>query len=380
MLPCFFNLNFMEISPDNRRRFLLKALGFLSVSVIGRPLISKAAALKNLIAEDNIWPEIVDYARWCPTVHNMQPHRVKVLSADEAMLYCDTSRLLPVEDPECRFATVALGIFIEHLSIAAGVYDKKINFELLHDITLDDKGTVAFAKLKLAPSAKREVLKRDLIKERRTSRLHYDGSPVSSSIINCMKNEAAAFKHELYSTGDKEIVNFIVGQNQETLFEDLESEAVRNELNGLFRYDQEEAKTKKDGLWCACMNFPGWLMRSVFQHHQRWDHGLKKTLIKDFYRASFKGTATLGWFAGDFSNTAQRVNAGRMLARNWLFLTSRQIYIQPFGSLITNSDAYKLMNEKLNITPQKTLWMIFRMGYSKEPARSYRLDLKDILI
>jgi hypothetical protein len=370
----------MAVSPDNERRFFIKALGFLSVSVMGLPLISKSTALKKRASENNIWPEIVDYARWCPSVHNLQPHRVKILSANEAMLYCDTTRLLPVEDPACRFTAAALGVFIEHLSIAAGGYGQKIAFELLHDITLADKGTVEFARLKLVPSDKKEVLDRELIRERRTSRLHYNGRPVGSDIIDHMKNEAAAFAHELHCTGDSELVNFIIDQNQKTLFEDLESEPVRNELNALFRYDQEEAETKKDGLWSACMNFPGWLMRSVFQHHQKWDHGLKKTLIKDFYKASFKGTTSLGWFAGDFGNTAQRVNAGRMLARNWLFLTSKHIYMQPFGSLITNDNAYKLMNEKLNIVPEKNLWMIFRMGYSKEPTRSYRLDLKDILI
>ncbi|HWD89000.1 MAG TPA: hypothetical protein VG367_12785 [Mucilaginibacter sp.] len=370
----------METPPGNQRRTFIKALGLLTVSVMGRPLVAKAALLKKIFPASNTWPEIVDYARWCPTVHNMQPHRVKILSADEAVLYCDTSRLLPVEDPECKFVTVALGIFIEHLSIAAGFYNNKVDFELLHDITLADKGVVAFARLKLAPSAEKETLNRDLIMQRRTSRLHYDGSPVSSDIISSLQNEAAAFNHHLYATDDQELVSFIIDQNQKTLFEDLESGAVRGELNGLFRYDREEAGTKKDGLWSACMNFPGWLMRSVFQHHEKWDHGLKKTLIKDFYKASFHGTATLGWFTGDFGNTAQWVNAGRMLARNWLFLTSRNIYIQPFGSLITNADAYKMMNDKLNITGDKKLWMIFRMGHSKEPARSYRLDLKDLLI
>jgi hypothetical protein len=368
------------MAPGNQRRSFLKSLGLLSVSVIGWPAIIKASAVNILFSEINIWPEIVDFARWCPTVHNMQPHKVKVVSPREAVLYCDTARLLAVEDPDCRFCTAAMGIFIEHLSIAASVHNLKVTYELLHDITLSDKGMVAFARLKLVASENKETLKRELIKQRRTSRLHFDGSEVSSKVTESLKNEAAGFNHDFYSTADRDMVNYIIDLNQRTLFEDLESDATRNELNGLFRYDQNEAAKYKDGLWSACMNFPGWLMRSVFQHHEKWDHGLKKTLIKDFYKGSFHGTTTLGWFAGDFNNTPAWVNAGRMLARNWLFLTSQNMYIQPFGSLITNRTAYKMMSEKLNLTGEKKLWMIFRMGYSKQPARSYRLDLKDIMI
>lgn len=366
--------------PGNQRRSFLKSLGFLSVSVMGWPVISKAAALNAFFSENNIWSEIVDFARWCPTVHNMQPHKIKVVSASEAVLYCDTRRLLPVEDPDCRFCTAAMGIFIEHLSIAASIYNLKVTYDLLHDITLFDKGMVAFARLKLVASDNKETLKRELIKQRRTSRLHFDGSYVDTGITSSLKNEAAGFNHDFYSTADKGMVDYIIDLNQRTLFEDLESDATRKELDGLFRYDQNEAVKHKDGLWSACMNFPGWLMRSVFQHHEKWDHGLKKTLIRDFYKGSFHGTTTLGWFAGDFSNTPARVNAGRMLARNWLFLTSRNMYIQPFGSLITNRTAYKMMSEKLGLTGEEQLWMIFRMGYSKQPARSYRLDLKDIMI
>lgn len=366
---------------NHQRRNFIKKFSFLSISIFSFPaILITPKKIRHAVSPD-LWYEILDYARWCPTVHNMQPHKVKILSANEAILCCDTARLLPVEDPECRFCTVAMGIFIEHISIAAGIYNLKVDFDLLHDITLEDKGITPFAKLRLVPSGKSEPIDREWIKKRKTSRLHYDGSIINQHVLNHIKTEANAFNHDFYSTADKDIINDIIDLNRKTLFEDLESDATRNELNALFRYDQHSAETKKDGLWTVCMNFPGWLMRSIFQHYQKWDHGLKRTLINDFYKSSFRGTATLGWFAGGFEHTADWINAGRMLARNWLFLTSEHIYIQPFGSLITNEHAYAIMNKKFNLTSDnKKLWMIFRLGYSKEPARSYRLDLKDILI
>ena len=33
------------------------------------------------------WTELLDYARWSPSPHNVQPWRLRVLSATEARLY-----------------------------------------------------------------------------------------------------------------------------------------------------------------------------------------------------------------------------------------------------------------------------------------------------
>src|SRR4029450_13662973 len=71
------------------------------------------------VGMDAVWPEIVDDARWAPSPHNTQPWLVRPLSTEAAELYAVRERLLPVEDPDGRFATAALGIFLEALEIAA---------------------------------------------------------------------------------------------------------------------------------------------------------------------------------------------------------------------------------------------------------------------
>jgi hypothetical protein len=70
-----------------------------------------------------------------------------------------------------------------------------------------------------------------------------------------------------------------------------------------------------------------------------------------------------------------------MLARIWLLFTQEGIYIHPFGSLITNKKAYATINKLFSQAGHdKKLWLIFRAGYSKEPARSYRLSTNEIII
>ena len=64
------------------------------------------------------WESLVDWARWAPSVHNLQPHRLKIVSETEAILCYDPKFLLPVGDPKSDFATAAMGIGIGLVSFA----------------------------------------------------------------------------------------------------------------------------------------------------------------------------------------------------------------------------------------------------------------------
>jgi hypothetical protein len=368
------------MNQPSRRNFIKNAsLGLVSLTLIN-PFEKLFANKKPNVFP--LWNELVDYAKWSPTVHNLQPHLLKIISSSEAELYYNPARLLPVGDPKSVFATVAMGIFIENLSIAAGSLGFKIVVNsILNPIDVKATTNTLFAKLTLVNSDKKELLARELILKRRTSRLHYDGNSVSESILQKIKNQAEEFQHEFFSTSDETIIKSIIEMNQQTLFEDLESKPMREELNHLFRYDKEEAETKKDGLWAKCMGFSGSLMKSVFTHHEKWTRGLRRSLLSNNYKNSFKGTSTICWLAGDFNNTKDWLKAGRMFARNWLILTNENCYLQPFGSLITNESAYKkITQELLPKTENKQIWMIFRAGYSHEPTQSFRLSTDEIII
>ena len=367
-------------NPVPRRQFLKSSFSIATLAVF-YPIRRLFTLYKNK-QEYPAWNELVEFARWCPTVHNLQPHKIKILSTTDAELYYDPSRLLPVEDPDAIFVTIAMGIFVEHLSIAASAKGVKVEMtKVFNPIAVNTKGFFKFAALRLVPALEKEELDRGLILQRRTSRLHYNGESVSAAILDRIKTEADRYGHEFTSSSEKDVVDYVIDLNQQTLFQDLGSAADRNELNQLFRYTKEEAAMKKDGLWSTCMCFPGKLMKSVFTHHGKWEKGWRKWLLAKKYKASFKGTATICWFGGRFEDTGDWLNAGRMLARSWLLLTKEGVYIHPFGSLITNKDAYRKINEKFaKPKNEKKIWMIFRAGYSNEPARSYRLTTEDIII
>lgn len=368
------------MKPYSRRSFVKKAVQASAILALNPFKFVFAASQADSALPT--WTSLVEIARWCPSVHNLQPHQLKIISETEADLYYDPTRLLPVGDPNAVFVTVALAIFVEHLSIAAGTSGAQVEIsQVYQNISMDAKGSTLFARLKMSPSIEKEYIDQSWILKRRTSRLHYDGKKLLPSTLEKVRKETTKFGHEFFESSDQELIDFIIDLNQQTLFEDLESKSGREELHGLFRYTDEEAKEHKDGLWAKCMDFPGKLMKSVFTHHERWEKGPRKKLLGNYYQSSFKGTATLCWFGGEFGNTQDWLNAGKMLARNWLIMTGDGAYIHPFGSLITNAGAYQKINEKLpKVSGNKKIWLIFRAGYSKEPVRSYRLSTEEIIL
>jgi hypothetical protein len=364
----------------NRQSFLKRAISASLYLTFAKPfqLLSQPMEETRLL-----WNELIDFARWCPTVHNLQPHKLKIISHNEAELYYDPSRLLAIGDPASIFATVALGVFIEHLTIAAAPFHQRIEIvEVYAPVSNKNINLTRFAKLKLVSADSDNNVDRSLIKKRRTSRLQYNGKALAENTLQTLEKNAAQFNHEFFSSSDPELIDWMVALNQKTLFEDLKDKSNREELDKLFRYNEVDAANKKDGLWATCMGFKGSLMQSVFQQHEKWQKGLRAFFLSKQYKHTFNGTSTLAWFSGPFQNTNDWLNAGRMLAINWLSITKDNAYIQPFGSLITNKNAYEAINQQLKSSEDKnkSIWMLFRAGYSQLPARSYRLETNEIII
>ncbi len=362
---------------NTRRTFVKQITTGVFTGILLQPFSRLFAAEVN-DSDYPDWKNLVEQARWCPSLHNLQPHQIKIISANEAELYYDPSRLLPTGDPESIFATVALGVFIEHLSIAASSHGMWVRTsEVFDPLSVQSTGPTLFAKLKILPQTRKEEINPALFQKRMTSREHYNGQPLSEATLEKIKKEANRLKHDFNSSSEEEFIQLMIDLNHQTLLEDLQSEADRKELNALFRYSAKEAETKKDGLWARCMGLSESVMKSVFQLNKK---SSEKKLLKQ-YKASFGGTCTLCWFAGKFDNTGDWLNAGHMLARTWLKLTEDGAYIQPIVSLITNKTANAKINEKIGSEDNtKKTWFIFRAGYSKEPTRSYRLDSDQIII
>jgi hypothetical protein len=326
-----------------------------------------------------MWPELVEVARWTPSPHNMQPWKVRVGSPIEAELLYDAARLLPVTDPDGAFMTVALGMFVETLAVAAHERGYELDVALVGDVRPRASGLQQFARLQLVERTVAEPLQARLALQRRTSRLPYDGRPVEPRVLDELTGVAAAFGHRLSWSSDTGLVHWVLDLNRETLFFDLTDAVARGEVGGWLRFSAAEAASRRDGFSPAALGFPGWLLRAYFAGARAFDLPGLRRASRELYGRTMRGTRTVGWLAGPWRGRDDWVAAGRMLARLWLTMTRHGVVLHPFGSVITNPRANERLRSRIEV-PEGTLWLVFRAGYSAVPPRSHRLEPSEVLV
>ena len=361
-----------------RRHFILNS-GILSVGYLFVPL--PIFSISRTLPQ-GFWMDITNYARWTASPHNMQPWKLVVYQKDEAILYYVPERLLPQTDPTSCFTIAGLSMFIENLSIAANSFGYQISPDYLTDQPLDYSAAsaVPYATLRVVPADIRESLPCELMLKRKTSRMHYNDLPVQQQALSELQELSNDFDHTFNFSNEQEMVEWVMELNRITLFEDLDNEPVRNELDHLFRYTKKDAAARPYGLSAECMRFPGWLMKDFFQKPEKYSRPKRKQLLGNIYKKSMNGTRTIGWLSGKFDTPEDWRNAGRLLARFWLHMTKYNISMQPFGSVITNPIAHKILNDKIKTeNGEQKLWLLMRMGYSKEPPASQRLRTEEII-
>lgn len=328
------------------------------------------------------WREVLDYARWAPSPHNIQSWKFRLVSDTEALTLFDPTRLLPDTDPTGRFCTAGFGILHEMMSIAAAPLGLDVQVEPL-GVPLDakKKEPTPFARLRLVPRQKPEPLSRELIRQRRTSRLPYDDHPVSATVLSELQAVAAEYGHVLEYSNEPEQVSWVVGLNADTMFYDMSDPIARNEVGGWIRFSRREAERRKDGLAAYAMGFPGWLMRLFVHANYLFRIPGLYQVNRYAYLRSMRGTRTVVWLSGGFTTFEECDRAGRMLARLWLTMTKHGVYLHPFGSVITNKTAHKRMEERFaNGNREHPLWLLMRLGHSELPPQAQRIPLNDLIV
>jgi Nitroreductase family len=329
---------------------------------------------------DELWRELLDDARWAPSPHNTQPWKLRVIEEREAELLYDPDRLLPDTDAGGRFMTVALGIFVEAMVVAAAArgHDLAVGYDG-RPPDPHAPGPTFFATLRLVPYPREEPLGRALLLERRTSRLPYDGRPLDEKLLEKLRELAERSGHGFSWSSEPGLVRKTVALNEETLFSDMNDPVIRSEIGRWLRFGAKEAARRRDGFAPAALGFPGPLLRVFFRAHGLLELPVVRSIARRLYRRTMRGTRTVAWLSGPFETPADCFAAGRMLLRFWLTLTGDGAQLHPLGSVITNAVAYAGLHELVEAPTTGTLWLVARLGYSAEPPRSSRLEVGELL-
>ena len=334
----------------------------------------------------NLWHKILQTALHAPSPHNVQPWRVKIISETQAVLFIDSTRTLPKEDTTGSFIILTMGMFIEAVSILSLQNNFRLDFELFHEpdwyapAILETKTPtlLPFARLILSQAEQAEHrYPSELFDKRRTSRLSLSPEFVPEDVLETLKHLAADWEQKFAWTTDAAQIERIMRRNTEALFEDLNLPDYHDEIVEWFRFSDQESKEKLDGLDYRCMNTP----RVTFWMSARMSWLMKTpvaaNILARIYRAQLGTIPTLGILAGEFWQPRAAIKSGRFLMRFWLETALHNLYIHPFGNLVTNRAAAKDVQNEMGI---ENIWLIFKIGYSPEPPKSYRLPLEKILI
>jgi len=327
------------------------------------------------------WPQLVAAAASAPSPHNTQPWELHVVSGTEAELYVPAERTLPHTDASGAFMTCALGIFVEALDVAAAAAGLAVAVEPLYPkLGAGSEARPLFARLRLAPRHDPPRFSVDLLERRQTARGGYDGRPADADALAELEEIAAERGHRVSFTSDPSLVDWIVELNADTLFYDLDDPQTRAEIGTWVRTSERRARAQHDGFSPATLGFPGPLVDLFFFHYRLLAGRVTRRVLRRVFLRSTRGTRTVGWIQGPWGSPSECFEAGRMFLRFWLELTRHGLYLQPFGSVITNPTAHALMADRLTVDEGDGLvWLLLRIGYCPPPPRSHRRPVDEVL-
>lgn len=333
-----------------------------------------------------IWEDILKTAIHAPSPHNVQPWRIKIVSDTEAELYIDSTRTLPEEDVTGSFIILTMGLFIESLRICSWIHSLDIEYDLVHppdqyaDALLTSKkgSLIHFADLRIISGrSKNSIFDKSLFFKRRTSRLSLTDQTIPANTAIKLRDLAHEWNQKFQITTDNDQIERIMNWNTIALFEDMNSTGYHDEIVDWFRYSDKESEKKLDGLDARCMNTSPVNLWLLAKFPKILQIPILRQIMASIYRRQSGTIPTLGIFSGGFWKPKDAIDAGRFLIHFWLELAAMDIYIHPYGNLVTNSKAADKVQREFGISD---IWLIFKIGYSSEPPKSHRLPVKSILI
>jgi nitroreductase len=346
----------------------------------------------------SVWKTLLETAVHAPSPHNVQPWRIQILSdapdpsgltsSLNANLLIEKRRTLPKEDPTGSFIILTMGLFIEALKILAANNSLELEYELFQSPSQFTPAHIARAPVELLPFARltlrrqeQEPVHHDYDEElfftRRTSRISLLPKAVPPGDREGLSQLAQEWGREYHQVTKPELIEEILAHNIDALFDDLNAPDYHDEIVEWFRFTDRASQQTRDGLDYRCMNSS----RTSFWLAARLSGLLRlpltRPLFKKTYRRQLGIVPTIGMLAGPFWEPANAFDSGRFLMHFWLELAKRNLYLHPYGNLVTNKPAAAWCRDATSVSD---IWLIFKIGFSAEPPKSYRRSVEEVLV
>jgi hypothetical protein len=337
----------------------------------------------------SVWKTLLETAIHAPSPHNVQPWRVRIVSDERADLLIEKHRTLPKEDHTGSFIILTMGLFIEALSILAANKSLKLTYELYQSPSEFTPERIAKAESELLPFARLSLTSSErahdasvqydesLFFTRRTSRISLLPHPVPDQDARALADLALEWGQKYEQVTSPELIEDILGHNIDALFHDLNAPEYHNEIVEWFRFTDRESRRNRDGLDYRCMNSSRLSFWLAARFPKLMQLAIARPMLKKVYRRQLGIVPTIGMLAGPFWEPADAFETGRFLMHFWLEMAKRNLYLHPYGNLVTNKLAADWCQETIGVSG---IWLIFRIGFSEVPPKSYRRSVEEVLV
>ncbi len=334
----------------------------------------------------------ITYGLTAPSPHNTQSWYIDTISSTEMLLY--VKHQLPKTDPPSRQIHIGAGCFIELVSIGMSNegYETQVQYFPQGDYTLNayEMAQKPVARIKLVKNA--STVKDNLydyIYERGTNRGPYTGEMITPNEFSEMKNLMGKAECELiYISGTNEMKPYLDIFSKAMEIE-TRTNATNEETRYMFRFNENERSTKKDGISIPQMGYSGFIIKmaekslkngdSITWHSEKNSKATMKGINKGIY--SSKGIIL---FKTKSNTPLDWVLAGRDYARFNVAIAKIGIVTHPYNQVIQEyNEMDELQNQFTTLSkinhPEK-IQMIVRIGRARSTYKSWRKMPEDYLI
>ena len=300
--------------------------------------------------------KVLYYASLAGSSHNSQPWKVVVTGNRLIRLYADTTRELPVVDPDRRELYISLGAFIENLTLSAGSLGYGSNVKL-NDIY---KSSTPVAEIQLYKTVL-TGFDISLIERRMTLRIPFNKNPIKATDVNLIT--APDPQNILYYPATSEEGLFIADKAVSSYNQQAYNNAAQTELAKWMRFSDKDVKEKKDGLTTAGMQING-IAGFMVRHYYKPEDSKKVSFIKAGIEKTKKQVLGCGgWIAiiATDNSVKEWVKLGRIYQNINLTCTKLNIGFQPMNQIVEEVKFKNEVTKHLGI--KKELMFVARLGY-----------------
>lgn len=300
--------------------------------------------------------QMLYFASLAGSSHNSQPWKVEVQGDRIIRLYADTSRELPVVDPERRELYVSLGAFIENLTLAAGSMGYACDVKLSNGP--QSSALVAVIYLDKAPPTGYDL---SLIEKRRTLRNPFKTLFIKEKDVDQLLASDPQRVH-FFSALSKEGC-YIAQKTIEAYTQQAIKKDAQAELAKWMRFSDKDANEKKDGLTTAGMQIDG-ISGFFVRHFLKPEDSKKESFVKAGIEKTKKQALNCGgWIVITSSDNfvADWIKVGRLYQQLNLTCVRLKMGFQPMNQLVEEQNFKKEVAAHLSLNGQ--LMFVARVGY-----------------